>query len=424
MRVAVVGAGAAGLTAALRLQQAGHSVEVIEALDVVGGRTHTAHFGSGHLCDTGAGWLASFYPRTLALLDELGGREKWLKPREGHGADGLLVHGHVHRLPFSREAIAASALLSAEEKERVKVYLARLSTEQPGDLRADLRYDGHDAVSELAPLGAGILDYVMRPTFEGPFFTPLDTLSAAMVRAWLRALLDGAFYQVAGGMDAPWRELAEDLDVRLNEPAEAAWVQAGGVEVASRVGTRRYDGAILAVPAPVAAQLLASQPESAPAWLDEVRYVPAVRVYAARRSEHDANFGVHVAPPQAVVTVEFYAGRRGAWGACPADWQWGLVSAPGWESDALLDRPVEEVSRDLWAAGRAVVPELFRLEQAEVVQLTRWPRALPVMGPGHYTRLAAFTQRPPLVLAGDWTQEACVEGAVRSGEAAAAVFAK
>jgi predicted NAD/FAD-dependent oxidoreductase len=173
----------------------------------------------------------------------------------------------------------------------------------------------------------------------------------------------------------------------------------------------------------VATQLLAGQPQSAPPWLGAVRYAPAVRVYAARRCADDANFGVHVVPPRTVVTVECYAGRRGAWGACPADWQWGLVSAPGVESGALLERPDEEVTDALWAAGRAVQPKLFPLEQAEVVHLMRWPWALPIMGPGHYTRLAAWRQRPPLVLAGDWTQEACVEGAVRSGEAAAAVFA-
>ena len=42
MRIAVVGSGPAGMTAAYRLQQAGHDVEVLEARDVVGGRTHAA----------------------------------------------------------------------------------------------------------------------------------------------------------------------------------------------------------------------------------------------------------------------------------------------------------------------------------------------------------------------------------------------
>ena len=59
MRIAVVGAGPAGLTAAFRLQQVGHDVMVFEARDVVGGRTHTEHFGAGHWVDTGAGWLAA-----------------------------------------------------------------------------------------------------------------------------------------------------------------------------------------------------------------------------------------------------------------------------------------------------------------------------------------------------------------------------
>jgi hypothetical protein len=38
---------------------------------------------------------------------------------------------------------------------------------------------------------------------------------------------------------------------------------------------------------------------------------------------------------------------------------------------------------------------------------------------GHYTHLAGYVRRASLVLAGDWTEQACVEGAVRYGEAAA-----
>jgi predicted NAD/FAD-dependent oxidoreductase len=70
------------------------------------------------------------------------------------------------------------------------------------------------------------------------------------------------------------------------------------------------------------------------------------------------------------------------------------------------------------------VPDLFALEDAAIVHDIRWEWAIPQMETGHYTRLASYERRPPLVLAGDWTEQACVEGAVRSGEVAAAAFGR
>jgi protoporphyrinogen/coproporphyrinogen III oxidase len=421
MHIAVVGAGPAGLTAAHRLRQAGHRVEVLEARDIVGGRTHAERFGPGHHCDTGAGWLASFYDRTLALLGELGSRELLL-PRAVRGAADLLVAGKLYRWPHFAQPLDQSPLLTDTEKQRLTEYLERLAREQPSGLRADLAYDDHDAEAELAPLGAGVLEYVMRPMFEGPFFSQMHTFSAAMVRAWLGALRGATFYQVDGGMDAPWLRLAETLDIRTGEPVEAVQVGDEGVELIGRSGARRYDGAVLALPAPAAARLLAGQPTAAPAWLPEVHYAPQARVYAARPAADDAAFGVHIVPPDVAFSVELYSGRHGAWGACPPDWQWGLVCAYGPASAPLLDRPADKVTRELWEAGRAVAPDMFTLEEAAVVHLIRWEWAVPTMGPGHYARMAAYTPRPPLVLAGDWLEQACVEGAVRSGEAAAAAF--
>ena len=76
----------------------------------------------------------------------------------------------------------------------------------------------------------------------------------------------------------------------------------------------------------------------------------------------------------------------------------------------------------LWSAGREIAPAMFGLEDAEVVSLMRWRWAVPIMEPGHYTRLAGYQRLPPVVLAGDWPHQACIEGAVRSGEAAATAF--
>ncbi len=198
--------------------------------------------------------------------------------------------------------------------------------------------------------------------------------------------------------------------------------RSGGVEVVTNHGARFYDGVVLAVPAPAAAQMTDARMDGLPVWLSDVHYAPEVRLYAARQSISDVDVAIHVVPATIIGTVEFSSGRHGAWGACPDDWEWALVSAHGAASGVFLDLPADDVIHNLWDAGQEIAPGLFGLDNAEVVYLMRWKWAVPIMSPGHYTRLAGYKRTPPIVLAGDWTHQACIEGAVRSGEAAAAVF--
>lgn len=69
--VIVVGAGLAGLSAARRLEQAGLSVQVLEARDRVGGRTWTVELDGGRY-DAGGQWTGPSQQRMMALVDELG----------------------------------------------------------------------------------------------------------------------------------------------------------------------------------------------------------------------------------------------------------------------------------------------------------------------------------------------------------------
>src|SRR5258708_19642184 len=70
----VVGAGFAGLTAALRLKQAGHSVALLEARDRVGGRTFTEMRDDGTWIDRGGAWVGPTQDRILALIHEFGAK--------------------------------------------------------------------------------------------------------------------------------------------------------------------------------------------------------------------------------------------------------------------------------------------------------------------------------------------------------------
>src|ERR1700752_5323956 len=83
----VVGAGSAGLAAALRLKQAGRSVALLKARDRVGGRTFTEVRADGTWIDRGGAWIGPGQDRIYALLDEFGVRSY----KQYAGGDAMMV---------------------------------------------------------------------------------------------------------------------------------------------------------------------------------------------------------------------------------------------------------------------------------------------------------------------------------------------
>ncbi len=225
-------------------------------------------------------------------------------------------------------------------------------------------------------------------------------------------------------MDAPWLRLAETLDVRVGEPVGSLRVVSGGVEAghAGRGAALRRRGA---GDARAGRRAAAGRPAGCRAALAvQVRYAPQVRVYAARPVAEDAALGFHLVPPKLPFSVGYYSGRHGAWGHARPTGS-GAWSAPMGRLAlrCSTSRPIQ-VTQELWQAGRARRPSCSRWTRPRSSILIRWEWAVPMIEAGHYTDLASYVRRPPLVLAGDWTEQACVEGAVRSGEAAAAAFGR
>ncbi len=105
-RVAVIGAGLAGLTAARELVRRGADVIVLEARDRVGGRTLNLDIGHGHVVECGGEWIGPGQERIAALARELGVATY---PSFYDGDTTYDIEGHVSRgfLPdlSAREAL-------------------------------------------------------------------------------------------------------------------------------------------------------------------------------------------------------------------------------------------------------------------------------------------------------------------------------
>lgn len=98
MRVAIVGAGLAGLAAAVELVDAGHEVEIYEARPFIGGKVGSWEDADGNHIEMGLHVFFNNYYNLFALLKKVGGFENLL-PKE-HVHNFINKGGEVGQLNF------------------------------------------------------------------------------------------------------------------------------------------------------------------------------------------------------------------------------------------------------------------------------------------------------------------------------------
>jgi squalene-associated FAD-dependent desaturase len=403
--VHVVGAGLAGLAAAVRLASRGARVLVHEAAGQAGGRCRSYHDPVlDMVIDNGNHLLLSGNHAALSYLESIGAQGKLAGPPAAEFAFMDLASGeqwtvriNAGRVPWwifdrnrrvpgttVRDYLSFARLLFAPEKE---------------------------TICETVTCAGPLYERLARPLWVAALNTDPKEGSARLAGAIIRETL------LAGGsacrpliardglgpvfIEPALRFLAaHDVKVEFGHRLRALGFADGKVAMLDFGDDKlaiENDDAILAVPPVVAADL-----------------VPALKTPAEFRAIVNAHFRVE--PPASLAPIIGVVNGTVEWLFAFPDRLSVTISA----ADRLLDVPRETLAQKIWH---------------EVATLTALPKALPpwqivrerratfAATPGENAkRPATATAWSNLFLAGDWTMTglpATIEGAIRSGNRAA-----
>lgn len=430
--VAVVGAGPAGLAAAWRLVRAGRAVTIYEREGRAGGRLRSEEL-DGAIVDPAVQFLSSHFGETLTLLERAGLKGALVR---SPGRDALWRRGGAHPLRYgSVTSMAASSALPAGLKLRLAArYLSFLRRHSAhldlGDpVRAAAAGLDEESIEAWGnrELGRDFVDLLVRPLVAAYYGSDPSEISAGFYHALSAAGLDVTLYAARGGMGAlgeGLRAALESKGVAYRGGLEVAALAADGdtVEVRGPWGSARHEAVVLAVPPRAAEAVL---PPDAPV----LRWLKGVRTRAT------ATLALEIHPPLGWdwFALAFPPGEEvGRTVAAVAQLERKEAGHVPEGRSVLLVFPAPEVAERVAEAGsedaleillrplESVVPGLrARVKRGRVYPMPEGHSLFPAGGLRHRAEFTPALLPLGIWLAGDYLVSPTVEGAVRSGSAAA-----
>lgn len=430
-RVAVVGSGPAGLSAAWALTEAGRAVTVFEERPSAGGRMRSDAM-DGASVDVAVQLLSSTYGTVLGMAEALGAAGRIVR---APGRDALWRKGRPHGITYgSVSSMITSSALPASLKLRLAArYLPFLGAEAKGLDANDPAGTGgarFDDASIAAwggdRLGEDFVELLAYPLLAAYYGGRPEDTSAAMYHAIARVGLDVKVLAVRGGMGALMEDLAAALEargvvLRRGTRVEAARSDGDGVCIVAG-DEERFDAAVLAVPA-TRVPALVDPGEALRRWLEEVRVVPTATLALLIDGRPDVDFFGLSFPRRETPGDRLVA-------LCVESRKASDLVPPGRE--VLVAFPSPELAPELAAAEPSVVVDtlLPAIEQVfpgtkqrvQRARVHRFPDGYTLFHPGYLRHLETYREDwlpRSIVLAGDYLVAPTVEGAMVSGRRAA-----
>ena len=437
----VVGAGIAGLAAALQLQESVRDVFVVDAGDRPGGVMRTDHV-SGYVIERGPNTIQIKAP-LLRLLERLGLRDALLAAQPASRLRFVARDRELLPVPLSPLGFARTRLLSTRGKLRLLSEPLRLRHDATGESVAAFagRRFGDEAVAKLIgpfltgvyagdehELGAeavlgGLVDLERR--FGS---VAIGLIGSALARRRERGLAGS--WSALQGLGPFARRLAERLYDPVALGARAVGLARDGalwrVSVSSASGENemRAPRVVIATGAGEAAGLLrATDPELADA-LAGIPYAPIVGIPVgvdpARVARKIEGFGFLVPRDQEIPLLGCLFMSQLFPGRAPAGRELLHCMLGGRRYPEAMDLSDDVLHKRVHAD---LEKTLGLRESPQLLAVTRWPRAIPQPDGDHPRRVAGIRQRvadlPGLALAGAYLDGVAVADAAASGMAAA-----
>jgi len=450
MKVAVIGGGVTGLTAAWRLQAAGHAVRLFESAPRLGGSVRT-DAADGWLVEAGPNSFQDSSPEIGGMIGELGLGPERIVPDPAAKNRYLAKDGRLVALPTPSDVagLLSTPLLSFGTKLKITAESARKPRARGYDISvADLVRDH---------FGAEVLEKVVQPVIGGIFAGDAERLSTrhAFPKIWEAEGKTGSL--VRAGFEAAKRRRESGLAVAAPLVSFRAGLQAltdalaarlapGSVQLSAQVrsigpgpggrwsaswdglggpGAELFDAVVLAIPAWALAQLEVGAPGRRPlSSLGAIEHPPVASVFAGFRRDRVGHrldgFGVLVPASErrsvlgVVFSSSLFAGRAPD----------GHVAVTAFAGGALQpeiarlprDELVARVCGDLRALLGAQGEPAF-------ARHTLWPRAIPQYNIGYGSHLEAITAcergHPGLFIGGNARDGISLSDCILSGTALA-----
>jgi len=292
-RIAIIGGGLTGITAAYRLTQQGHHVTIFEASDTLGGLAAGFEL-AGHRVEQAYHFLYKTDEHILALVDELGLSDRLTYHKSSvstyYGGKLYPMQGPIDLIRFKPLSFI----------NRIRAGLSVLYLQREKNWRKLSRVTALEWLRKYA--GRQVTDVIWEPLLRGKFDKYHDKVTMSWL--WGRVLqrmdsrdaklggealgyFDGGFKILIDALMGPIRD--RGADVRFKAPVfklshdEAT----GGVDVTTKDGVERFDRVLATVPSHVLAKMIGDYRENDATYfqkLESIDYLDAaVQVFATKQ---------------------------------------------------------------------------------------------------------------------------------------------